>query len=479
VFISRSIAVTALALVLMGGCGSGGGQARDGGTDVRTSHASDASDARHDLGAPGDSGRLDAASADAGRADAAVDGPVDGPRDAPGQMIDAGADSGVSAAGVCGTLIDLGTLPGDVSSAATAVNDLGQVVGTSSSAADSSGTVIRSAFLWQSGTMTLVPTGSVWTGAESIAPNPQPDAINHAGVIVGSQAQAFIYLSTAPAVWKSQSSGAQQMKYPGYGYGNATAINEAGQVIGTAQVCTDTTVCIGHPTRVHAFFWQDWSGTGVDVGTLGGVNTTPAQGFQVDWSLETSLAALNQAGQAVGWSLTPAGKQHAVLWSNDTLLDLGTLGGDTSIAYAIDETGAVFGTSTTADGQTHVFLWAMGSMTDLGALPTESVGVTAINRVGEVIGRMNVGSYFWKAGETTVLPMGGRALNDFGEVAGADGSGLVVWQHGVTTDLGNLGGSQGITPVSIDNAGRIVGSGPSGAGNMVHGFLFQPAACQN
>src|SRR5829696_6422663 len=55
-------------------------------------------------------------------------------------------------------------------------------------------------------------------------------------------------------------------------------------------------------------------------------------------------------------------------------IDLGTLGGDISVATALSEGGRAVGWSTTATGQeaydpgTHAFLWEDGRMADLGAL---------------------------------------------------------------------------------------------------------------
>lgn len=121
----------------------------------------------------------------------------------------------------------------------------------------------------------------------------------------------------------------------------------------------------------HAFLLQ--GDTMADLGTLGG---------------PTSVAyALNEQGQVVGSAELSSGSPHAFLWKNGAMQDLGTLGGDASIAYDINESGQVVGTSTLASGVWHAFLWEDGSMRDLGALPGHALSVAqAINDRGEVVG---------------------------------------------------------------------------------------------
>ena len=71
----------------------------------------------------------------------------------------------------------------------------------------------------------------------------------------------------------------------------------------------------------------------VDLGTLGG---------------STSVAlAVNASGQVVGWSLIAGDIHvHAFLWSKKTgMVDLDTLGGSFSVAVALNDYGQVVGYS--------------------------------------------------------------------------------------------------------------------------------------
>ena len=73
------------------------------------------------------------------------------------------------------------------------------------------------------------------------------------------------------------------------------------------------------------------------------------------------------------------------------IVDLGTLGGDSSEAAGINLFGDVAGTSRIANGKPHAFLYRAGRMIDLGTLnrATESYG-TAITDTGAIVGYASV-----------------------------------------------------------------------------------------
>ena len=68
------------------------------------------------------------------------------------------------------------------------------------------------------------------------------------------------------------------------------------------------------------------------------------------------------------------------------MIDLGTLGGGSSIAYAVNDLGQVVGTSFDA-GVSHAFSWTSADgMIALGTLGGSSSYAQALNDRGQVVG---------------------------------------------------------------------------------------------
>lgn len=171
-----------------------------------------------------------------------------------------------------GTLVDLGTLPQGISSVATGINAQGQVVGYSNDA-DSFG----HAFLWSPsspgahvGTMVNLGTlpGEQYASAY---------AINDSGVVVGEatigpDAHAFVWTPTAP---NGTTGTMANLGSLGGSWSRAIAINGAGDIVGVAEGPAPESFD-------HAFLYRD--GTMYDLNTvlsseLEGVVLTTAYGI--------------------------------------------------------------------------------------------------------------------------------------------------------------------------------------------------------
>jgi probable HAF family extracellular repeat protein len=87
----------------------------------------------------------------------------------------------------------------------------------------------------------------------------------------------------------------------------------------------------------------------------------------------------------VGTSDTAAGVQHAFLWQDGTMADLGTLGGRSSGAQGINECGQVVGTDSARFGE-QAFLWQNGLMISLGTAGADGSSAHAINDQGQIVG---------------------------------------------------------------------------------------------
>ena len=149
-------------------------------------------------------------------------------------------------------------------------------------------------------------------------------AINERGQIVGS-ATATSGLTRA-AIWEPGSGVAQDL---GFGTGNsaAIAINERGQIAGNGGDA-------GSTDGATVGFFRDADGTITSIGSLGGG--------------VTRVVAMNNAGTITGWSRTGSGEMHAFVWGRATgMIDLG-LGpfgapGVAAVPVAINDGGDVTG----------------------------------------------------------------------------------------------------------------------------------------
>ena len=230
--------------------------------------------------------------------------------------------------------------------------------------------------------------------------------------------------------------------------GQASAINNRGQITGFAETTVSDSSCpASSPSKIHSpVIWEDGK-----VRALHTVGSDP----------DGEANGINDQGQAIGSSGTCTAGLHAVLWEKNgtasSLPDLGTAG---AAAFGINNRGQIVGLVPSLDGTTfYAALWqngANGVVTNLGTLGDFAAIASGINDKGQVVGSTLDSTFNFDA----------RAF---------------IWQDDVMTDLSTLfPASSNLYPTmanQINERGQIVGmatvlSGPHEG--ETHAFLATP-----
>jgi probable HAF family extracellular repeat protein len=294
-----------------------------------------------------------------------------------------GAAASAQGAGGNWTLVDLGTL-GGANSYASALSDGGLVAGCAEKA---DGAI--HAFLYQEKSMRDLGAGCGL-------------AIDNNGAVAGRDASGDL------VVWANGNVTGLGIK------GNVGGMNDSGVVVGARAT--------GDSTR--AFIYRD--GVRTDLG---------------EPTVRSEATAINARGQVVG-----SMDGRAFLYEDAALRDLGTLGGNNSVARGINTRGEVVGQASNELGQPTPFIYS-GVMQPLAG-PGYS-GAIGINTSGRIIGS-------------------GEGVHGYA----VEGSGV--------TRLGELPavvakGWRNLEPAAINDRGWIAGTAENAQGEL-RAFLLVPGA---
>ena len=329
------------------------------------------------------------------------------------------------------TVSPVGTLGGAVS-VANAINVQGNIVGASA-------TVQGPSHAFVSDGIGLTDLGTLISGSTATS---SANGISATGEVVG--------ISTATTagdshgfVWTSAGGMQDLSTLPGGTSGSAMSVNSAGQIVGYGTT--------GVASATHAVLWQLNCGTlaATDLGTLAGATGRLSQANAINngWS-----------PQVVGFSiLSDNASYHAFVWQAGTMTDLGSLGGASSVANAINDGGLIVGGSLNGSGKRHAFTIQAGSgnpMQDIGTL----VGAKGL---------------FSEA----------YAVNSSGTIVGASvhnttttDTHAFIYENGVMKDLNSMipakSGWVLTSATGIDDAGEIAGTGIYNGATMA--FRLEP-----
>jgi probable HAF family extracellular repeat protein len=304
------------------------------------------------------------------------------------------------------TVRNLGAFPGDIAGYGNAINNWGDVVGSSLTFDPVNFNTTRPALFANHQVLRFhsmpLETPPLDSG--------EANAINDAGVAAGDASGAKGPTHAA----RFAPDGTTDLGTLGGANSVALGINNLGQIVGYADTAS---VGPAYNYQIHAALWAN--GTVTDLGTLPGGDASYAY-------------HINDQGTAAGYAYAADFSMHAVLFAQGRVIDLGIPpGGASSSAYGINNLGQAVGIADFGQGSGHAALFANGTITDLGTLPGGTLSAAvAINNLGQAVGWSDNGTgstrpVLFAAGR--VIDLGifdgvvdslPAAINDLGQVTG-------------------------------------------------------------
>ena len=210
----------------------------------------------------------------------------------------------------------------------------------------------------------------------------------------------------------------------------------------------------------HAAAWRD--GFPNDLGALSSTNNSGPI-----WISDSGLVGGFSQNGLID-PLTGFPEFQAVLFKDGSVVDLGTLGGNESVAVGVNDRGLVVGCATTAvvesyawpygqpcfgPQQSRAFIWQDDAMKDLGTLGGPDALAELVNDRGQVAG--------WSLTDSAVNPATGIPTQH-----------PFLWENGKMRDLGTIGGTAVYLVNNLNNRGQIVGGMNVAGDQSFHPFLW-------
>jgi len=260
----------------------------------------------------------------------------------------------------------------------------------------------------------------------------------------------------------------------------AKGVNILGQVAGVAENTTTDSTCPASEPKSLQFQKYQFKPVIWENGEIQALPTTgnDSNGKAFE-DPDGVVFSINDRGQAVGGTGTCTGftnfsylnSQHATLWENGSLIDLGNLGGVApgfgNFSYDVNASGHVVGTSGTADGSFHAFFWSPETLIqDVGAIPANGATPADAASIGLAISDVgDVGGVSFPPGSLLATPT-------------ASPRAFIRPDGGTPEDLNSLVPANSelylFSACSINSRGEIIGLAVDAQGNF-HGYLATPS----
>ena len=281
-------------------------------------------------------------------------------------------------------------------------------------------------------------------------------AINNAGVVIGNG--SAMYTTDIICIWKPGQPYPDQHYFHGYNRTTAEGINDKGNLVGYGPAADG----------IHGFLNSTDLGKGraLDINDRDQVVGWTSDSLYIyengvfDY-LPTSYwgsaaVAINDSGIAVGYWITDCDNsdcyEEACIFRNDSLILIGRLGGNYARASDINNRGQIVGWSCTNSdcSQYRGFIWNNGVWTTIPTLGGSGSEANAINDYGIVVGEAKTASNAQHA----IIYDSSHGLRDLNDL------------------IPQGGGWELISATDINDAGQIVGVGR--INGLTRAFLLTP-----